>query len=64
MSFLQAHPRQAARVFLALLTIPAVAAGQVPDSAATLERVRVTVSRDAARPVLELPFAVSRLELD
>ena len=64
MSFLQAHPRQAARVFLSLVAIPAVAAGQVPDSAATLERVRVTVSRDAARPVLELPFAVSRLELD
>jgi iron complex outermembrane receptor protein len=64
MSFLQAHPRQAARVFLTLVAMPAVSAGQVPDSAATLERVRVTVSRDAARPVLELPFAVSRLELD
>jgi iron complex outermembrane receptor protein len=49
---------------LAILAIPMVAKGQNPDSVATLGTVRVTVSRDAARPILEVPFAVSRLELD
>lgn len=46
------------------LTPPAVAAAQGEDSTTTLKAVRVTVSRDAARTTLALPFAVSRLELD
>jgi len=60
--------RQAA-FLAAVLAIPAVAdpttaSGQNPDSVAILAPVRVTVSRDAARSALDLPFAVSRLELD
>jgi iron complex outermembrane receptor protein len=47
-----------------VLVVPGVAGGQNPDSVATLGTVRVTVSRDAARSTLDLPFAVSRLELD
>jgi iron complex outermembrane recepter protein len=37
---------------------------QRPDSAAVLSAVRVTVSRDAERSTLELPYAISRLALD
>lgn len=40
------------------------AGGQEPDTAARLSTVRVTVSRDAARPTLDLPYGVSRLGLD
>lgn len=47
-------------VFLA----SAPAAGQVPDTAARLEAVRVTVTRDVARPALDLPYGVSRLTMD
>jgi iron complex outermembrane receptor protein len=64
MSFLQAYPRWAVRIISATAAIPSLLAGQNPDSVPTLGAVRVTVSRDASRPALELPFAVSRLELD
>lgn len=37
---------------------------QGPDTTALLAPVLVTVSRDASRPALELPFGVSRLALD
>jgi iron complex outermembrane receptor protein len=46
------------------LGTPAAVAAQNPDSATTLAGVRVTVSRDAARSPLELPFGLSRLALD
>ena len=47
-----------------LLAAPLAAGGQVPDSATTLAGVRVTVSRDAARSPLEVPFGLTRLLLD
>src|SRR5512138_3436581 len=64
MSLLQAHLSRPSKVLLVAAAIPALAPAQAPDTVARLGTVRVTVSRDAARPVLELPFAVSRLELD
>lgn len=42
----------------------AILSQQSPDSARRLTAVRVTVSRDVARPTLELPYGVSRLNLD
>lgn len=48
----------------AALAVPTMVPGQTPDSIPTLGAVRVTVARDASRPALELPFAISRLELD
>lgn len=42
----------------------AILSQQPPDSARRLTAVRVTVSRDVARPTLELPYGVSRLNLD
>lgn len=60
--------RQARIVASAWAVLAAVAStagdAQEPDSAAVLSAVRVTVSRDNARPTLALPFAVSRLEID
>ena len=44
--------------------VPLTGNGQTPDTAATLAGVRVTVSRDAARTPLELPFGLTRLPLD
>ena len=64
MSFLQAHPSRVVFALLVSAAVPSFLAAQNPDSVPTLGAVRVTVSRDAARPVLELPFALSRLELD
>ena len=64
MSFRQAGFVTAFLAIPAALTVPVVAVGQNPDSVAILGAVRVTVSRDAARSTLDLPFAVSRLELD
>jgi len=57
--------RQAAFLLasLGLLATPLVSRGQVGDTT-TLAPVRVTVSRDAARSTLEVPFAISRLSLD
>src|SRR5262245_60588004 len=43
---------------------PSVAPAQSPDSVSILSGVRVTVSRDAERSTLELPYAISRLVLD
>lgn len=63
MSFLQVSPSWSFRALTAAsLAFPLLATAQ--DSVPTLGPVRVTVSRDASRPVLEVPFAVSRLELD
>ncbi|MEO6446112.1 MAG: TonB-dependent receptor [Gemmatimonadaceae bacterium] len=45
------------------MALPAVAGGQ-DSTARRLEPVRVTVSRDAARSVLDLPFGVSRIAVD
>jgi iron complex outermembrane receptor protein len=57
--------RQAGFLTLLLAGSAMTSAGaQTPDSAAVLAGVRVTVSRDAARSPLELPFALSRLALD
>ena len=64
MSFRQAGFVAALLALPAALTVPVAATGQNPDSVAILGAVRVTVSRDAARSTLDLPFAVSRLELD
>ena len=64
MSFLQAQSARVVSALLAAAAVPSLLAAQNPDSVPTLGAVRVTVSRDASRPVLELPFAVSRLELD
>jgi iron complex outermembrane receptor protein len=64
MSFRQAGFVAVLLAIPAALTVPATAAGQNPDSVTILGAVRVTVSRDAARSTLELPYAVSRLELD
>ena len=47
---------------LGLAATPLVSRGQ--SDTATLAPVRVTVSRDAARSTLEVPFAISRLALD
>lgn len=41
-----------------------VVQAQSPDSVNVLSGVRVTVSRDAERSTLELPYAISRLVLD
>jgi iron complex outermembrane receptor protein len=41
-----------------------MADGQSPDSVSVLSGVRVTVSRDAERSTLDLPYALSRLALD
>ena len=49
-------------VTLGLCAIPGVSGAQ--GDTATLAPVRVTVSRDAARSTLEVPFAISRLALD
>ena len=49
---------------VAVFAVPAVVPAQEPDTALQLARVRVTVSRDASRPTLELPYGVSRLVLD
>lgn len=63
MSILQALSRWAVRGSVAVaLAVPSQSTAQ--DSIATLGTVRVTVSRDASRPALELPFAISRVELD
>ena len=52
-------------IFLgATCLVPLTGNGQTPDTAATLAGVRVTVSRDAARTPLELPFGLTRLPLD
>lgn len=51
-------------IVVSALALAAPAAGQAPDSAASLAAIRVTVSRDLARPVLDLPYGVSRLVLD
>ena len=60
--------RQAGFLTVALavpaLSLTAPARAQDPDSAAVLSGVRVTVSRDAARPTFDLPYALSRLSLD
>ena len=58
--------RQAAALlaFATALADPGTLRGQTPDTVRTLGAVRVTVSRDASRSALEVPFAVSRLELD
>src|SRR5688572_18796300 len=48
----------------ALAAFPSDSQGQSPDSASVLGAVRVTVSRDAERSTLELPYALSRLALD
>jgi iron complex outermembrane receptor protein len=47
-----------------MVLAPASSRAQRPDSAAVLSPVRVTVSRDAERTTLELPYAISRLALD
>jgi len=47
-----------------MVVAPAMVQSQRPDSAAVLSAVRVTVSRDAERSTLELPYAISRLALD
>lgn len=44
--------------------LPGALEAQETDTAATLSAVRVTVSRDASRSALELPFALSRLDLE
>jgi iron complex outermembrane receptor protein len=59
--------RQAGFLTLVVATsgmISKSAMGQTPDTATTLAGVRVTVSRDAARSPLELPFGLTRLALD
>ena len=40
------------------------AAGQTPPPRLTLPTVEVTVTRDAARPALQLPYALSRVQPD
>ncbi len=64
MSFRKACFRAAVLATPVFLTVPGRAGGQSPDSVTLLTAVRVTVSRDAARSALELPYAVTRLELD
>lgn len=61
MSFQQAA---ALPVLSIAFAVPMTVGAQIPDTVPTLGAVRVTVSRDASRSALELPFAVSRLELD
>ena len=51
-------------VSAAIPAAPGVARGQSPDSVSILSGVRVTVSRDAERSTLDLPYALSRLALD
>src|SRR5687767_2304243 len=63
MSLRQARIVASACAVVTVATTTAALA-QEPDSAAVLSTVRVTVSRDNARPTLALPFAVSRLEID
>jgi iron complex outermembrane receptor protein len=62
MSFRQAGFRATA-LAIPYLAVSTAARAQTPDSV-SLPVVRVTVSRDAERSTLDLPFAVSRLELD
>ena len=62
MSFRQAGFRATA-LAIPYLVVSTAARAQTPDSV-SLPVVRVTVSRDAERLTLDLPFAVSRLELD
>lgn len=56
------------RSILSLALVPLLGAlpvlAQEPDTARQLAPVRVTVSRDASRPTLELPYGVSRLSLE
>jgi iron complex outermembrane recepter protein len=56
--------RQAVLSLLALVCLATPGAGQNPDSATSLGTVRVTVSRETARPTLDLPFALTRLDID
>lgn len=59
--------RQAGFLTILLMSpalVPQAAGGQTPDTATALAGVRVTVSRDAARTTLELPFGLTRLVLD
>ena len=63
MSFRQASFRSGV-LLAAIVVAPAMVQSQRPDSAAVLSAVRVTVSRDAERSTLELPYAISRLALD
>jgi iron complex outermembrane receptor protein len=49
---------------LLLLAGLSPAGAQVPDTATRLAPIRVTVSRDAARPTLELPFGLTRIGLE
>lgn len=59
--------RRGARVLLAVLAggVPMVVEGQERDTVArSLEAVRVTVSRESSRSVLDLPYGVSRLQVD
>ncbi len=61
------NPRAGARAAAALLTValPLSIGAQGRDSVARpLQAVRVTVSREASRSVLDLPFGVSRVSVD
>ena len=61
------NPRTLARATAALLTVavPLSIGAQGRDSVARpLQAVRVTVSREASRSVLDLPFGVSRVSVD
>ena len=61
------NPRSGARATAALLTValPLSIGAQGRDSVARpLQAVRVTVSREASRSVLDLPFGVSRVSVD
>lgn len=51
-------------VAIALCLAPTLTLAQADSSARSLAPVRVTVTRDAARSTLDLPFSVSRLSLD
>lgn len=55
--------RQAALCLL-WVSIAGPAAAQDPDSVTSLSTVRVTVSRETARPTLDVPFALSRLDIE
>lgn len=56
--------RQAALNLLAGACATGPVLAQAPDTATSLGTVRVTVSRESARPTLELPFALSRLDIE
>src|SRR5678810_179530 len=56
--------RRSALSFAAATVAWGAAGGQTPPPRLTLPTVEVTVTRDAARPALELPYALSRVEPD